>query len=62
MKAGQITDRNNGLLRARGKAEATITAEYLRRDSCVSGKECDGTLREVGSCIYAGIKQGGTAG
>ena len=25
-----------------------IKAEYLRRDSCVSGKECDGTLQEVG--------------
>ncbi len=43
VEAGQITDRNNGLPRARGKARA----EYLRRDSCVSGKECDGTLQEV---------------
>ena len=53
MEAGQATGRNNGLPRARGKAEGRgmiarhIKAEYLRRDSCVSGKECDGTLQEV---------------
>ena len=35
-------------------------AEYLRRDSCVSGKECDGTL--LRGFRESGIKQGGTAG
>ena len=34
--------------------------EYLRRDSCVSGEECDGTLQR-GFCRDE-IKQGGIAG
>lgn len=38
-----------GLKRGRyNNVDCRHKAEYLRRVSCVSGKECDGTLREVG--------------
>lgn len=41
-------------------AREAVKAEYLRRDSRVSGEECDGTL--LRGFRESGIKQGGTAG
>lgn len=52
---------DNGLEQWAPEGEGkSIYAEYLRRGTYVSGKECDGTLQEVG--LFFQVKQGGTAG